>query len=83
RPEPDDELAGIVRDALSAWFPEHHFGGFETVGIDRIEFAQFEQPPGFRSAVPTVDSPDGPVFVAGDYTEWSSIQGALKSGRRA
>jgi len=83
RPEPDDELAGIVRDALSAWFPEHHFGGFETVGIDRIEFAQFEQPPGFRSAVPTVDSPDGSVFVAGDYTEWSSIQGALKSGRRA
>jgi len=23
------------------------------------------------------------VFLAGDYTEWSSIQGALASGRRA
>jgi len=30
-----------------------------------------------------VDDPAGPVFLAGDYTEWSSIQGAMESGRAA
>jgi len=79
----DGALGETVRSSLSAWFPENHFGGLETVGVDRIEFAQFTQPPGFRSSLPATDSPDGPVFLAGDYTEWSSIQGALASGRRA
>ncbi|MFQ3286019.1 MAG: phytoene dehydrogenase-like protein [Natronomonas sp.] len=82
--EADDEALGeTVRTALSAWFPENHFGGFEVVGVDRVEFAQFEQPPGFHAALPATESPEGPVFLAGDYTEWSSIQGALASGRQA
>ena len=82
--EADDEALGeTVRSALSAWFPENHFGGLETVGVDRIEFAQFEQPPGFRADLPATDAPGGSVFLAGDYTEWSSIQGAMASGRRA
>ncbi|WP_141212555.1 FAD-dependent oxidoreductase, partial [Halorubrum sp. Hd13] len=29
------------------------------------------------------DDPEGPVVLAGDYTAWSSIQGALESGRTA
>ena len=82
-PETDDELARTVREALASWFPEHHFGGLEAVGIDRVEFAQFAQPPGFRPELPDIDAPEGPVVLAGDYTEWSSIQGALSSGRRA
>jgi phytoene dehydrogenase-like protein len=79
----DEELATTVRGALESWFPENHFGGFEVVDVDRIEFAQFAQPPGFRAELPAVDAPEGPVVLAGDYTEWSSIQGALSSGRRA
>ena len=83
RDETDEELGEIVREALSAWFPEHHFGELAVVGVDRIPFAQFEQPPGFRSGLPAVDAPDGHVFLAGDYTDWSAIQGAMKSGRQA
>ena len=84
RPEADDEeLATQVRDALATWYPEHRFDGLELVGTDRIEFAQFTQPPGFRDDLPAVDAPDGPVYLAGDYTEWSSIQGAMASGRTA
>ena len=79
----DDVLATTIREALGSWFPENHFGGLEVVGVDRIEFAQFAQPPGFRAELPAVDAPEGPVALAGDYTEWSSIQGALSSGRRA
>ena len=79
----DEELATEVSDALSAWFPENSFGNLELLRTDRIQFAQVRQPPGFRANRPAVDDPDGEVYLAGDYMEWSSIQGALESGRRA
>jgi phytoene dehydrogenase-like protein len=81
--EDDEALGEAVRSALSSWYPENHFGELEVVGVDRIEFAQFAQPPGFRGTLPAVDAPDGAVYLAGDYTRWSSIQGAMESGRRA
>jgi protoporphyrinogen oxidase len=81
--ESDEELATEVREALSAWFPENSFADLELLRTDRIPFAQFDQPPGFREGLPAVDDPDGPVYLAGDYTEWSSIQGALESGLHA
>ena len=79
----DDALGARVREALDAWYPENSFADLEVLAVDRVEFAQFAQPPGFREALPAVDDPDGPVFLAGDYTRWSSIQGALESGTRA
>jgi phytoene dehydrogenase-like protein len=77
------ELATAVRDALVTWYPEHRFDDLDLVGTDRVEFAQFAQPPGFRSALPAVDAPAGSLYLAGDYTQWSSIQGALASGQEA
>ena len=79
----DADLRDDVRDALTAWYPERGFEGLETVAVHRIPFAQFAQPPGFRDGLPEPDEPDGPVVLAGDYTEWSAIQGALASGRLA
>ena len=79
----DAELAEEVRDALASWYPENQFSGLELLATDRIDVAQFDQPPGFRQSLPNVDDPDGPVYLAGDYTQWSSIQGAMKSGREA
>jgi predicted NAD/FAD-dependent oxidoreductase len=82
--ERDEEaLRDDVRTALAAWFPEREFDGVETLDVHRIRFAQFAQPPGVHADLPGVDDPDGPVTLAGDYTEWSSIQGALESGRKA
>jgi phytoene dehydrogenase-like protein len=79
----DEELATRTRDALATWYPEHRFDGVELLETDRIEFAQFAQPRGFRDDLPAVDAPAGPVFLAGDYTSWSSIQGAMESGQVA
>lgn len=79
----DDALAAAVREALAAWFPENSFADLELLETYRIPDAQLAQPPGFRSGLPAPDAPDGPVVLAGDYTRWSSIQGALESGRRA
>ncbi len=84
--EQDDDDAALgetVREALSSWYPENHFGDLEVLAVDRVGFAQFAQPPGFRAELPAVDAPEGPVYLAGDYTEWSAIQGAMESGRRA
>jgi phytoene dehydrogenase-like protein len=79
----DAALVEEVRETLSAWYPENRFSNLERVAADRVEVAQFAQPPGFRASLPDVDDPDGPVYLAGDYTRWSSIQGAMESGRRA
>jgi phytoene dehydrogenase-like protein len=79
----DAALAEEVRAALASWFPENQFAGLELLATDRIDFAQVAQPPGFRDRLPAVDAPAGPVYLAGDYTQWSSIQGAMQSGRVA
>mgnify|MGYP000227026523 FL=1 len=79
----DAELLDATRDALESWYPERLFGGLEHVHTDRIEFAQFAQPPGVHDGLPDTRDPAGPVYLAGDYTAWSSIQGAMRSGREA
>ena len=79
----DEELAAEVRTALEAWFPENSFGELDLLRTERIPFAQLDQPPGFTAEWPAVDTPDGPVYLAGEYTQWSSIQGALESGQVA
>jgi monoamine oxidase len=33
--------------------------------------------------LPGVRAPGGPLYLAGEVTRWSSIQGALESGSRA
>jgi phytoene dehydrogenase-like protein len=79
----DDDLAAETRAALESWYPERGFGGLEPLSTDRIEFAQFDQPPGIHDTLPDARAPDGRVYLAGDYTQWSAIQGALESGRVA
>jgi phytoene dehydrogenase-like protein len=79
----DDELAERVRQTLAAWYPERRFDDCSLLATDRIEFAQFAQPPGFSHDLPAADAPDGSVYLAGDYTQWSSIHGAMESGHDA
>ena len=84
--EPDESaeaLASSVREAMASWYPENSFADLELLETHRIPTAQLVQAPGFQASVPAPDAPEGPVALAGDYTRWSSIQGALESGRRA
>ncbi|WP_135533505.1 NAD(P)/FAD-dependent oxidoreductase [Halostella pelagica] len=83
RTETDGELADLTHEALASWYPEHSFADLELVRTERVPFAQFRQPPGFRESLPGVRTPEGPVYLAGDYTGWSSINAAMESGRRA
>jgi len=79
----DDDLAADVWERLVSWYPENRFDDLELLRTDRVPFAQPAQPPGFYRERPAVDAPEGPVYLAGDYTEWAAIQGAMESGRRA
>ncbi|MFC7155260.1 NAD(P)/FAD-dependent oxidoreductase [Halomarina halobia] len=81
--EPEVALAAAVREALESWYPARRFDDLELLRTERVPFSQFAQPPGFRRTLPAADAPDGPVYLAGDYTRWSSIDGALESGKRA
>lgn len=77
------DLVDKTRSALADWFPERDFTQMEVVDTVRVANAQFSQPPGFRESLPGVSEPAGPVYLAGDFTEWSSIQGAIASGQSA
>ncbi len=83
REESDDDLADRTRETLADWYPNRRFDGLELIHTDRIAFAQFDQPPGIHAGLPDARDPDGAIYLAGDYTRWSSIQGALESGRDA
>jgi phytoene dehydrogenase-like protein len=78
-----DALAEETRLTLSAWYPERDFSALERLRTHRIEFAQFDQPPGIHDGLPDHRAPGGRTYLAGDYTAWSSIQGAMRSGREA
>jgi phytoene dehydrogenase-like protein len=83
RAETDSDLETQARDVVSGWYPAASLGDFELLRTDRIDFAQFAQPPGVHEDLPGARDPDGPVYLAGDYTHDSSINGALESGAAA
>jgi phytoene dehydrogenase-like protein len=82
-PEDDDEgLAARTVETLASWYPERRLD-LRTVHTSRVEFAQFAQPPGVYDRLPDVRAPDGPVYLAGEFTEASSLNAAMESGRTA
>jgi phytoene dehydrogenase-like protein len=75
----DAELLGH----LSALY-DRDASGWERIAVTPVPEAlpAMPAPHPFRRPV-RVGTPDGPVYVAGDHRDTSSIQGALVSGRRA
>jgi len=78
-----DALAEETRLTLEAWYPERDFSALDPLRTHRIEFAQFDQPPGVHDDLPGPRTPGGRTYLAGDYTAWSGIQGAMRSGQEA
>lgn len=79
----NEELAEQTKQALADWYPSRNFADMETIATDRITFAQFQQPPNIHESLPDVDTPSGNCYFAGEFTEWSSIEGAMRSGMKA
>jgi phytoene dehydrogenase-like protein len=79
----DEEIASRCREELVAWFPDKDLSSLRQVGAFRIRFAEFKQSPGIFATLPQNTLPTKGLFLAGEYTESSSIHGAMTSGEKA
>jgi len=77
---PDDVLYRRGIEDLSRWYPD---ADFRPLGLRRIPYGQFAQPPGVHETLPENRTATPGLVLAGEYTEDSSINGAMLSGERA
>jgi phytoene dehydrogenase-like protein len=83
-PEGDDELvAERCRAELAHWFPDSNLLRWQLLAVYRIPFAQFAQPAGIFDELPDNRTDIEGLYLAGEYTRSSSIQGAMHSGEHA
>lgn len=79
-----ETLPRDVMATLARWFP--HSGveqEAELVDVQYTAFGQFAQPPRTRERLPSNLTRYPTLVLAGEYTESSSIEGAVVSGTRA
>ncbi len=72
-----DDLKRMVAGDAAA---EHALASYRPLGLYRIPFAQFRQPPGVHATLPGNRSPWPGLYFAAEFTVASSIDGALESG---
>jgi phytoene dehydrogenase-like protein len=79
----DADLLARCREDMASWFPGKDVSKLRQVGLYRIKFAQLRQPPGVFATLPPNTTPTAGLFLAGEYTESSTINGAMRSGANA
>jgi protoporphyrinogen oxidase len=77
---PDDELHRRAIGDLSRLYPG---ADFRPLGLRRIPYGQFAQPAGIHDGLPPNRTATPGLFLAGEYTEDSSINGSMVSGEKA
>jgi len=77
---PDAELYRRSVEDLSSWYPEVDL---RPLALRRIPYGQFAQPPGVHETLPPNRTATPGLFLAGEYTEDSSINGSMLSGEKA
>lgn len=81
--EDDAVIEQRCRAELAGWFPEHDLQHWQLLALYRIPFAQFAQPAGVFDTLPSNRTATEGLYIAGEYTMSSSIQGAMHSGEHA
>jgi len=79
-PGSDMELAEIVKMELNSWFPAKGTYMWRFIRTYRVRFAQMAQPVGFAEHLPGNATNHDGLYWAGEFTENSSIDGAIRSG---
>jgi hypothetical protein len=77
---PDGELYRRGIEDLSRWYPG---ADFRPLGLRRIPYGQFAQPPGIHRRLPDNKTQTPGLVLAGEYTEDASINGSMLSGEKA
>jgi phytoene dehydrogenase-like protein len=84
QPTADDAtLAEQCRADLARIFPRANLAHLRHLATYRIPMAQFDQPPGIFDELPGNTTATPGLLLAGEYTESSSIHGAMQSGEKA
>lgn len=83
----DQELAAVALGDLRTMFEGNQraqaaLDSYEPLRIYRIRYAQFAQPPGIYRNLPRNSTRMPGLYVAAEWTESSSINGAMTSGER-
>jgi len=76
----DGELYRKGIEDLARFFPA---ADFEPLALRRIPYGQFAQPPGVHATLPKNRTSTPGLVLAGEYTQDSSINGAMLSGEKA
>ena len=76
----DETLYRQGIEDLARWYPD---ADFRPIGLRRIPYGQFAQPPGIHEGLPGNRTGTPGLYLAGEYTEDSSINGSMLSGEKA
>ena len=79
----DPDLVERCLTDIRSWFPGKDLATLRHLATYRVRFAQFRQSPGVFATLPANVTPTAGLILAGEYTESSSIQGAMASGEKA
>lgn len=81
----DETIIARCRTELAGWFGTERTGPARLWALDviRVPFSQFAQPPGVHETLPRNRTNTPGLYLAGEYTEDSSINGAIRSGEAA
>ena len=77
------ELVQRCQQELLEWFPHLDGDLLKFLREYRIPFAQFDQPPGIHDRLPANTTGIQGLLLAGEFTQQSSIDGAMRSGELA
>ena len=79
-PLTEDQLVPAVQRELHAWFPKLPVDAFRFIKMYEIGYAQMAQPVGFMNQLSSHVTDTPGLFLAGEFTTNSSIDGAIQSG---
>jgi len=78
----DEQIVARAREDLARIFGSAA-NEVRPLRVIRIPFGQFAQPPGQQSSLPANYTGTPGLYLAGEYTSFASINGAISSGERA
>lgn len=81
----DEAVIARCRMELADWFGTECTNPARLTALDviRVPFSQFVQPPGVHDTLPRNRTATPGLYLAGEFTEDSSINGAIRSGEGA
>jgi len=78
-----EQLTARALEDMQRWFPWRSIGGLKALAVYQVPFGRLVQPPGFGRLLPQNRTAVPGLYLAGEYTAASSIDGAMASGEKA